>query len=204
MTMKQSKFDTPVRAQFFADVSERILTAGTELLRAEGAWDWREVTIRAVAKRAQVSERTVYRHFTNERGLQEAIIRRLNEVAGVPLDGFRLEAFPDQVIERIYKYLAPFSFKREFPKTAATKAEEMRWQKALRGAIEPYAQDWSETERRMATGLLDVLKSVEMYERLRDSWDLDTEDAMRAAKGLSNLLIEAIRQGGRPWDGDER
>jgi len=40
-----------------------VIAAGSELVRQLPSWDWREVTFRAVAERAGVGERTVYRHF---------------------------------------------------------------------------------------------------------------------------------------------
>ena len=45
----------------------------------------REPTMRAVAARAGVGERTVYRYFPNRDALSEAVAERLAERAGVPL-----------------------------------------------------------------------------------------------------------------------
>ena len=45
--------------------------------------------MRAVAERAGVNERTVYRHFTNERGLRDAVMHRMEEQAGIDLAALR-------------------------------------------------------------------------------------------------------------------
>jgi AcrR family transcriptional regulator len=54
-------YDSPVRRQRAAATRERILTSGAELLHGFPTWNWSELTVRAVAERAAVTERTVYR-----------------------------------------------------------------------------------------------------------------------------------------------
>ncbi len=84
-----------------AETRSRIVEAGCELLRASSVRDWHALTIRAVAERAGVNERTVYRHFTNERGVRDAVMARLEEQAGIDLAGFTLDDVVD-VTERIF------------------------------------------------------------------------------------------------------
>ena len=51
----------------------------------------------------------------------------------------------------------------------------------------------------MAAALLDMLWSVAAYERLVAVWGLDTAEATQAVTGLIGLLVDAIRDGRRPW-----
>src|SRR5690606_23228727 len=57
------RYDSALRRERALATRARIVTAGCELLQASSLRDWRGVTIRAVAERAGVNERTVYRHF---------------------------------------------------------------------------------------------------------------------------------------------
>src|SRR5580700_11258714 len=85
------RYDSPVRRQQLASTRERIVAAGSGIVHKLPTWEWRELTFRAVAERARVSERTVYRHFPTERDLHDAVMSRLEEEAGVTYEGISLE-----------------------------------------------------------------------------------------------------------------
>jgi AcrR family transcriptional regulator len=80
-----------VRRERSAETRERIVEAGSTLVHELGSWDWRDLTVRDVAARAGVHERTVHRHFTTERDLRAAVLQRLIEEAGVTVEGMRLD-----------------------------------------------------------------------------------------------------------------
>ena len=63
-----------------AETRDRILDAGSALVHEFESWDWRPLTFRAVAERAGVGERTVYRHFATEQALHAAVMERLAAV----------------------------------------------------------------------------------------------------------------------------
>lgn len=191
-------YDSPMRRQQAADTRERILAAGSELVHGFDRWDWRELTVRSVAKRAGVNERTVYRHFSNERELHEAVMRRLQEEAGDPLDGLTLDRFP-AVVADLFAYLSSFAITPRTTTDPTFVAVDERRRRALVEAVEPSTDGWSETEREMAAALLDALWSVSAYERLVAVWGLDTAEATQAMTGLVDLLVGAIRDGRRPW-----
>jgi AcrR family transcriptional regulator len=71
------RYDSPVRRERAAQTRERILAAGAELLHGFPIWNWGALTVPAVATRAGVTERTVYRYFANERALRDAVLGRL-------------------------------------------------------------------------------------------------------------------------------
>ena len=83
-------YDRTLRREQAAGTRERILVSGSELLHGASVRDWKRLTVRAVAERAGVNERTVYRHFGNERGLRDAVMHRLEEEAGIDLEGMQL------------------------------------------------------------------------------------------------------------------
>ena len=72
----------------------------------------RALTVRAVADRAGVNERTVYRHFENERGLRDAVMHRLEEEAGIDLGAMALEDVA-KVAARVSTHVT--SFPRAMP-----------------------------------------------------------------------------------------
>ena len=63
------------------------------------------LTIRGVAEQAGVNERTVYRYFGNERGLRDAVMHRLEQEAGIDLEGMRLEDIAD-IAARIFAHVS--------------------------------------------------------------------------------------------------
>src|ERR1700738_4556375 len=83
LSTSRRSYNSPARQKAAAATRERIVGAGVRLVREFTTWNWDELTFRAVAERAQVSERTVYRHFPTERHLHDAIMQRLESEAGI-------------------------------------------------------------------------------------------------------------------------
>jgi AcrR family transcriptional regulator len=195
---ERRRYQSPVRQAQAAETRDRIVAAGAELVHSLPRWDWRDVTVRAVAERAGVNHRTVYRHFASERELHDAIIRRLEEEAGEPLTELDLDGLPD-VTARVFSYLSSFAL-RSRPSGNPTLVEvDERRRQALRAAVEPATADWSEADREMAAAVLDVLWTVNSYDRLTAVWNLDPDEASRAVAGVVRLIVEAIREGRVPW-----
>jgi AcrR family transcriptional regulator len=195
---ERRKYESPVRRQRVAETRERIVAAGSELVHGFSGWNWRELTVRAVAKRAGVNERTVYRHFSSERQLHDAVMRRLQEEAGDPLDGLTLDGFPT-VVAGLFAYLSSFATAPRTPTDPTFAAVDERRREALVAAVGQATDGWPATDREMAAALLDMLWSVAAYERLVAVWGLDGEQAAHAVTGLIGLLVDAIRAGHRPW-----
>ena len=153
--------------------------------------------MRAVAERAGVNERTVYRHFTNERGLRDAVMRRLEQQAGIDLEGLRLEDVPD-VAARVISTIAshPLEPRPELDPTLREAGQRER--EALRQAVGEAARSWSDDERRVAAGMLDVLLGVATYQRLAGDWDLDPDQAIAGVTWVADLIATAVRDGRPP------
>jgi AcrR family transcriptional regulator len=190
-------YDNTLRRERAAQTRERIVTAGAELVRVSSIGDWRGVTIRAVADRAGVNERTVYRHFANERALRDAVMQRLEEDVGIDLADLELEDVADATA-RLFRHLS--SYPREQPRDLdPTLVEANRRQHdALLAAVKEHTTHWPGADRTVAAAMLDVLWSVASYERLAGDWSLDTEEAIRAMAWVIGLVEDAIRDGRRP------
>src|SRR5262249_20807419 len=98
-------YDNSLRRERAAATRDRIVGAGAELLRGSDIRDWGGGTFGAVAVRAGVNERTVYRHFANERALRDAVMHRFEVDAGVDLELLALDDV-GTVAARILRYAA--------------------------------------------------------------------------------------------------
>ncbi len=194
---ERRRYDSPVRRRQVAATRERILEGASALVHGFPTWDWRALTFRAVAARAGVSERTVYRHFTTERELRDAVMRRLEEEAGVSYDGLGLDDLAG-VTAQVFSSLASFAVAPTVADDPTFAAEDELRRDALRDAVAAAANDWSEVERDMAAGLLDVLWHVPSFERLVVQWGLTADDATSAITWAIGLLVGAIRAGAPP------
>lgn len=78
------RYDSSSRRRQAAETRARIVAAGTELVHGFETWDWHDLTFKAVAERAGVGERTVYRHFPTEQHLHDAVMNSSNTTQGSP------------------------------------------------------------------------------------------------------------------------
>jgi AcrR family transcriptional regulator len=191
------RYDSPVRRERSAETREKIVDAGAGLVHELSTWDWRGVTVREVAMRAGVHERTVHRHFTTERDLRGAVLQRLVEESGVTVEGMRLEDLPGHV-HQLFGYLGSFASTAP-PRAEGVLAElDQRRTQALLDTVRAAAGDASDAELRRIAALVDVLWGLPTYRRLIDDWGLDANQAADSVGWLIDLLTKAVRDGQRP------
>lgn len=191
------RYDSPVRRQRVADTRQRIVTAGAELLHGFPVWNWKALTPRSVAQQAGVTERTVYRYFGSERGLRDAVMERMEQEAGIRLDGLGLEDVQD-VAARIFEYVSRFPIEPRTPRDPTVAAANERQRKALIGAVRRASTGWRPRDRVLVAAMLDVLWSPVAFERLVTDWELDPEDATLAITWTIGLVQRALEEGPRP------
>ncbi len=191
------QYESPLRRQRAVETRERIIAAGCRLLQSSSIRDWHALTMRGAADEAGVNERTVYRYFGNERGLRDAVMHRLEQEAGVELDGMRLGDLA-HVAARILFHVSSYPL-RPKPRLDPTLTDaNARQRTALLGALEEPTARWPEGDRMAAAALFDALWSVATYERLVSDWDLDRDQAIRTVAWAIDLIGEAVSQGRRP------
>jgi AcrR family transcriptional regulator len=196
-TRPRRAYDNTLRREQAAETRERIVSAASEILHGTHVRDWDVLTVRAVAERAGVNERTVYRHFHNERGLRDAVMKRVEEEADVDLETMRLEDVSN-VAARIFRHVTSYPWEPR-PVLDPTLSDANRRQHgALLKAVSANSETWSQEEQEMAAGLLDVLWSVGAYERLVGDWHLDTDVAIDTIDWAIKLVENAIVHGPRP------
>ncbi len=191
------RYDSPLRQQRASETRDRIVDAGCELLRGSSIRDWRGLTVRAVADRAGVNERTVYRHFTNERGLRDAAMQRMEREAGIDLTALRLDDIAD-VARRIFGAVAAHPLPDRPPLDPTLTEAGQRERDALLRAVAPHTDGWSDADRTVAAAMFDVLWGVAPYERLVADWHLPPERAVAGITWVIGLIEAAVRDGRRP------
>lgn len=191
------RYDSPVRRERAAQTRERIVSAGAAIAQELSSWDWRKLTIRAVAERAGVHERTVYRHFPAEQDLRAAVVQRLEQEAGVHVEGIGLDQVADHVVD-LFRYLSSFSSSAERPLDASLAAMDQKRKDAILAAVTAAAPDWSEADRLLAAAMLDVLWGVPSYRRLVSGWGLESAEALRGTTWVIDLVAEAVHAGRPP------
>jgi len=184
-------YDSTLRRQRAAETRARIIAAGSELLHGSSVRDWHGLTIRAVAERAGVNERTVYRHFSNEQGLHDAVMQQFEDEAGIDLRGMRLEDVAD-VTARIFAHVSSHPPDVRQPLDPTLLDAKQRQHEALLTAVAARAGAWSDKKRRGAAAVLDVLWSVASYERMVVDWQMDPAEATRVISWVIGLIRQAI------------
>jgi len=197
LSTSRRSYHSPARQNAAAATRERIIDAGTRLVRGFTTWDWDELTFRAVAERAAVSERTVYRHFPTERHLHDAIMGRLEDEAGIAYGDVQLDSFAE-VTARLFASLGRFAIKDSIgaPHGAAFAGAEAKRHDALDRAV--VTTQLPDAQRRALAGLLDVLWSPPTYERLIGAWNLDNAEAIGAVQWLIAKVIAAVENNEPP------
>jgi AcrR family transcriptional regulator len=191
------RYDNTRRREQANETRSRIVAAGAELVHESSIRDWQGVTIRAVADRAGVNERTVYRHFANERALRDAVMQRLEQEVGIDLTELSLDGFANAAA-RLFRFVASHRQEERAPLDATLVEANRRQHDALLAAVKADASRWPSADRTVAAAMLDVLWAIGNYERLVNDWRLDGEDAIRGVTWVIGLVEEAVRDGRRP------
>jgi AcrR family transcriptional regulator len=195
------RYNSPLRQQQSAETRRRIVHAGAELVHGFHAWDWTNLTARAVGERAGVSERTVQRYFPSERQLRDAVLERLVEESGVDLNAFELGDFA-AVTSSMFTYLASFAIETETVEDPSFASMDQRRREALLGAVARATPGWSDHDRESAAAVLDILWNQPPYERLIEAWGFDGDRAVNTITWLIELIEGAIREGRHPGSGE--
>jgi AcrR family transcriptional regulator len=167
-------------------------------LMTEGASD---LSHEAVALRAGVGRRTVYRYFPDRLALLDAALMRVRELAGsrvkYPKSAEELLA----TLESIYAgfdAIAPIAIMmRSTPQGRALRlAQNARRVSSYTQALADVVKDLPRGDRKLATAMLQVLHTTPWLE-MHDHWKLDGKQIARATAWAVRTLLKDLRERGQ-------
>lgn len=182
---------TTLRAAHAAQTRERILDA-----YGASGFNPASLTHAEVARRAGVSERTVWRHFPTRNALFQACIARMAERMGwsAPRDAATLPGWAAGLFSRLHQAI---ELEPEEEPEALRENRERRYAH-LAEILAPSAAHLDERSRRAAAAVIQVLMSPTTLERWRRSWGLDEEQSAAAVAWAVGTLIENLQSQGGP------
>lgn len=156
-----------------------------------------EITFRAVAERAGVTEMTVYRNFPTREDLLQGLWRRLNARMGDV-------GMPETQAELLNQHDALFTgFDRIAPQIVAAittpQGREMRAalnkkrRKAFLGIVEEAAPHLSTSQKLQAAAVLQLLHSAYAWDSLREQWGMSGKSAAKATRWAIEMVLDQLR-----------
>jgi len=203
--MSRAKPEANLRERKKHAVRERILDALIGLM-TEGAADQSHD---AVAARAGVGRRTVYRYFPDRESLMEAALLRVRTLAGpqVGLPGSAEEILA--TLEPIYTgfdRIAPIAIMtRSTPQGRAMRLSQNKARvKSYTAALADAVKALPESDRRLAIAMIQVLHTTPWLE-MRDHWGLSGKEIARATGWAIRILLADLKaRGSLPLDRTRR
>src|SRR3954451_14030139 len=179
------RYDSPARRRQQEETRDRILAAAVTIAREQDDWDWQGLTFRAVAERAEVGERTVYRHFATSEDLHDAVMRRLIAAAGILYEDMTLEDVA-LLARQFFRALPRFKARPQQTGGPAAQEADRRRREAVLRAVS--AETTDKALARRAAAVLDVLSIPSAYERLVGTWGMSPRQAADAVAWVVDLV----------------
>ncbi len=186
-------YDSPTRRKQAARTRGQILSAGAELARDSQTWEWSNLTFKAVAERAGISERTVYRYFPSELELHTAVMARLTEEAGVDYSKVTMDSVA-ATAAKVFETIGSFAAARDgLPRlSAAQQASGRERREALIRAAETEFPGASAEEQAALAATLDILWHTASHALLVESWGMTPREATRTIAWAIKAVRSAV------------
>lgn len=153
-----------------------------------------------VARRAQVSRRTVYRYFPDQEALRAAMWKRLSPVGGMPTS-----------LEGLLTHLGEAFVNFDAKAAAMTVAMASPEGRAIRNVMKPdrvaafrgiFAEATAglpEPDRTWAIAAMQFMSTGFAWREMRDQWDMTGEQIGVATRwAVEVLLADLAKRGGKP------
>ena len=191
------KYHSPLREKQREATREKIIDAGSELVHSMPSWDWRNLNAEVVGKHAGVSERTVHRHFANERSLRTAVLQRLVEESNINIERLELSDF-GRTVGTLLRYLQSFSVASTSASDPLMDDIDRYRTNALLDAVVRATPGWETHRQENAAALLDILWQPQLQERLTQVWGFDGDRTVHLITWLFDLMDDAIKHNRSP------
>ncbi len=189
-TPETRKYDNSKRRAQAEETRARIVEAGAELLRESSIRDWQNVTVRAVADRAAVHERTVYRHFGTDKRLRDAVMEHQEVQAGVDLATVRIDELAE-VAGRVLRFASNYAHPPDAPIDPTLHEADTRRKDALLRTVAGHTDGWTDRQQIRAAAVIDLIWSLSSFDRLRAAWGLEGEEAIEAIEWGVQVIVDA-------------
>lgn len=181
---------TSVREEYKEQTRARILDAAVALIEEAGE---SPLTMLAVAERAGVTDRTVYRHFETREALVRATWSRMQQL--VASQGFPRTA--EAMIESPLRLFPRFDAARELVRASlySTAGRDTRMssnverREAMLSSVRDAFPNADEQWLRRRAAIAQLINSAYAWEVLRQYWDIEGEEAGKAAAEALAILL---------------
>lgn len=177
-----------------ADVTRQlILNTAVELLERSGVTD---LTIRAVAKSAGMSERTVFRYFPTRDKFLEAVADETAARLSVPEPPSSLEELIDYA-DKLYRgfeeqgKLTEAALHSEIYARVRKSSAASRWQ-SVESLIDSNASRRSAQKRKMAATNINYFLSASTWHYYRFNFGLSLDESIACARSAVKLIVEDV------------
>ncbi len=199
--MSERPYSSPLRDSQARRTRELILDALTDLL---ATYSPQEVTTRAIAERAGVSQPTVYRHFPDRQALLEGLTARMMSISG---EGSRPRSLDDLVAYGVVETAMAEEHAVLATAEALLNSDPRRLSQASRQRSELLLQlvadalpDYDDREHIRIAALLRNLFSVQAWLRMREEFGIPGTESGPILAWATQTLIDEIRAGNFPRD----
>jgi AcrR family transcriptional regulator len=176
-----------------------ILEAALETLERGSLAD---LTVRAVAKRANIAERTVFRHFASREEFLDAVAAAMSEVLHLPPPPRTRDELLAAARSLYERFEARASLTRAalhtdlFRRMRESQAR-LRWT-AVRKLIDELAPRRPERDRRLAAANIRYYLAASTWHYYRFYFGFSLEDSIAAAEAAIRSMLDAIAGPARP------
>jgi AcrR family transcriptional regulator len=187
---------SPLREQQTERTRELIIAALVDLVSEIGAAD---LSIRELARRSGVAERTVYRHFPDREALLDGLIEIVGRRAGWPEETAELNSAWDTVrmIPLVYANLDEYEKESRAVvllnfDPARTSTDTRLRRSRIRDLCRAEFPALGEAEVDTAAAMLHLLASSRTWLRLKDEGGLAGPQAAAVAQRMAHLLLSEL------------
>jgi AcrR family transcriptional regulator len=154
------------------------------------------LTMGAVAKRARMSQRTVFRYFPTREAFLDAIAEQLRLLLGLPPPKSveELLAFPRALYTgfEAHARLMRAALHSELYERMRETAARVRWE-AVRRIVDAIAPGRSDAERKIAAANIRFYLGASTWHYYRSHFDFTLEEAIRAAETAIRQSLDGLR-----------
>lgn len=190
-----SSYKSPLREAQAKATKERILKAAFDVFKALGNQE--DITFKAIAEKASVTEMTVYRHFPNREILLQSLWGKMNSQIGVNLP----ETIDDLLAHNTEAYLG---FERMGPQMLVgimTKegreirlSQKDKRQKSYLKIAKEVNPKLSSKKKKQLAAILQLLQSTYAWDSMKTNWDMNPKEIAEATRLAMESIIAKAKE----------